>query len=81
MYPTWADHPFGMLYRAGFATTVNTDNRLMSGITMTHEFEVLARHHGFERDDFRRVTLNAVDAAFCDDETREQIRGQVEAGY
>ncbi|MDP2624058.1 MAG: adenosine deaminase, partial [Actinomycetota bacterium] len=52
MYPTWADHPFGMLYRAGFATTVNTDNRLMSGITMTHEFEVLARHHGFERDDF-----------------------------
>jgi adenosine deaminase len=81
LYSAWADHPFGILYRAGFVTTVNTDNRLMSGITLTHEFEMLARHHGFEGGDFRRVTLYAVDAAFCDDATREMVRVRVEAGY
>jgi adenosine deaminase len=31
--------------------------------------------------DFRRVTLAAVDAAFCDEETRERVRARVEAGY
>ncbi|MEX1208678.1 MAG: adenosine deaminase [Acidimicrobiia bacterium] len=81
MYPTAADHPFGALYRAGFVTTLNTDNRLMSGIDMTHEFEVIEQHHGFEEKDFRRVTLAAVDAAFCDEETRERVRARVEAGY
>jgi adenosine deaminase len=81
MYPTAADHPFGALYRAGFATTLNTDNRLMSGIDMTHEFEVIEKHHGFMEKDFRRVTLAAVDAAFCDEDTRERVRARVEAGY
>jgi adenosine deaminase len=81
MYPTAADHPFGALYRAGFVTTLNTDNRLMSGIDMTHEFGVIEQHHRFVEKDFRRVTLAAVDAAFCDEETRERVRARVEAGY
>lgn len=81
MYPSADDHPFGALYRAGFVTTVNTDNRLMSGITMTDEFEVLERHHGFTETDFRAITINAVEAAFCDDETRLRVRNRVEAGY
>ena len=32
-----ADHPFGSLHRAGFRVTLNTDNRLMSGITLSDE--------------------------------------------
>jgi adenosine deaminase len=81
MYPTASDHPFGALYRAGFVTTVNTDNRLMSGIDMTHEFALLERDHGFTEADFRRITLSAVEAAFCDDDTRARVQARVEAGY
>ena len=81
MYPTPADHPVGLLYRAGFPITLNTDNRLMSRTTMSREFELVTDHHGFTKEDLRVVTLQGVDAAFCDDDTRRRVRERVEAGY
>lgn len=76
-----ADHPAGMLHRAGFTVTLNTDNRLMSNTTMTKEFGLATDLLGFSEDDLRAVTLNAVEAAFCDEETRDAIRERVLAGY
>ena len=61
--------------------TVNPDNRLMSGTTMTGEFELLVRHQGFTLADLRAITSNAVSAAFCDDETRARVAARIEAGY
>lgn len=81
MYPTPADHPIGLLYGAGFNTTINTDNRLMSATSMSREFTLAVEHQGFSRADLRVVTLNAVEAAFCDEVTRDQVRQRVEAGY
>ena len=81
MYGAPADHPVGMLHRAGFAVTLNTDNRLMSGITLSDEFALVARHHGFDQHDFASVTVRAAQAAFCDEETRERVRATVAAGY
>ena len=37
------EHPIDLLRRLRFRVTVNTDNRLMSGVTMTSEFEELSR--------------------------------------
>lgn len=76
-----ADHPIDVLHRAGFATTINTDNTLMSMTDMTREFGLLSTEKGFTSADFRRVTLQAIDAAFCDDETKEHVRSRVAAGY
>ena len=81
MYPSLRDHPIGALHRAGFQVTVNTDNRLMSRITMTDEFRVLTDEQGFSLADLRSVTLNALDAAFCSDEVRDSLRARIEAGY
>lgn len=81
MYPDPASHPVGLLHRAGFAVTLNTDNRLMSGISLSDEFDLVAAAHGFEVGDFAAVTHRALDAAFCDDETRERVRARVETGY
>lgn len=57
-------HPLGMLYRAGFTVTLNTDDRLMSHVSLSDEFDTAARHHGFELYDLGAVTRNALDAAF-----------------
>lgn len=81
MYPAAADHPIGVLHRAGFTVTVNTDNRLMSGITMTDEFGLVAEHQGFAVQDLHAVTLNAIEAAFCDDDTRARVRAAINDGY
>lgn len=57
-------HPVGALHRAGFAVTLNTDNRLMSRTTLSAEFELAARHHGFGPDDFLAVTEEALRVGF-----------------
>jgi adenosine deaminase len=74
-------HPLGRLYRAGFAVTLNTDNRLMSATDMTREFRFALEHHGFTIADLESVTAVAADAAFCDDEARAELRTRIAAGY
>lgn len=59
-----ADHPIGMLRRLRFRVTVNTDNRLMSATSMTHEFVQLAEAFGWGLDDVEWLTINAMKSAF-----------------
>ncbi len=60
-----ADHPIGMLRRLRFRVTVNTDNRLMSATSMTHEMSELADAFGWGLDDFEWMTVNAMKSAFA----------------
>ena len=43
-YPSLAEHPVDRLHRLGFAVTVNTDNRLMSGVSVSSELADVADH-------------------------------------
>ena len=72
-----ADHPFQLLYEMGFACTVNPDNRLVSGTTMTKEMSLLVEHFDFGYEDLLRITLNAINAAFAPLPIREQLIRQV----
>lgn len=74
---TVAEHPFNLLYELGFACTVNTDNRLVSGCTMSSEFEALAEAFGMEYWQFLEMTTNALDNAFCDQPLRETLEREV----
>ena len=76
-----AGHALGSLRAAGFAVTLNTDNRLMSGTSMTREFTFAVEHHGFGIGDLERATMTAIDAAFCSDGMKDSIRERVAAGY
>lgn len=82
----WAPsrHPIALLYRAGFNVTFNTDNRLMSRTSMSREAQILTEQFGFADTDLARLTGNALDAAFCDETDRGELRrllsGQLEWG-
>ncbi len=81
-YPTPADHPVGALHRAGFAITLNTDNRLMSRTSMSDEFALVAEHHEFAVRDLQQVTETAMRAAFCSLPTKERILTErIRPGY
>ncbi len=60
-----AEHPIGMLRRLRFRVTVNTDNRLMSATSMSHEMIELAEAFGWGLDDFEWLTINALKSAFA----------------
>jgi adenosine deaminase len=62
--PSVAEHPIGVLRKLRFRVTVNTDNRLMSGVTLSEELAACAEAFGWTWDDLRRLTLNAAKSAF-----------------
>jgi len=72
-----ADHPLGALHRAGFTVTLNTDNRLMSGTSMTDEFLLAVTHQGFALADLETVTRNALEAGFGDRSRRLRLVDEV----
>jgi adenosine deaminase len=76
------DHPIDLLRRLRFRVTVNTDNRLMSGVSMSSEFEAMSRVFGFGLDEMQWLTLNAMKSAFCPfDERLRLINGVIKPGY
>ena len=77
-----ADHPIGILRDLGFRVTVNTDNRLMSNVSMTSEMADLNNAFGWGLDDFRWLTINAMKSAFLPfDQRLEIINAVIKPGY
>jgi adenosine deaminase len=77
-----AEHPIGLLRRLHFRVTVNTDNRLMSGTTMTREFALLVDAFGYGWADLQWFTLNAMKSAFIGFDDRLAIINEViKPGY
>jgi len=76
------EHPIDLLRRLRFRVTVNTDNRLMSGVTLSDEFATLSRVFGFGLDEMQWLTLNAMKSAFnAFDERLRLINGVIKPGY
>lgn len=70
-------HPFRTLDDLGFRVTVNTDNRLMSGTTMTKECGILADRFGYGWDDLERLAVTAIDASFAHVDLRDEIVDEI----
>ncbi|MEX0737152.1 MAG: adenosine deaminase [Bacteroidota bacterium] len=58
------DHPFGILHHYKFRLTLNTDDRLMSNITLTDEYHTAAEVFDLNLDDLEKLTINAMKSAF-----------------
>ncbi|MGW7299057.1 adenosine deaminase [Streptomyces sp. NPDC054829] len=77
-----AEHPITALKELGFRVTLNTDNRLVSGTTMSREMSLLVEQAGWTVEDLRTVTVNAVKSAFLPfDERKALIQDVVLPGY
>lgn len=78
LYPTWRSHPIGQLYDRGVKVTVSTDDPPFFHTTMAREWDRL--HDAFEWDDGVFATLNrtALEAAFCDADTRQALAKKLE---
>lgn len=80
--PSIAEHPIGLLRKLHFRATVNTDNRLMSGTSMSREFELLVEAFDYALDDMQWFTVNAMKSAFIPfDERLAMINDVIKPGY
>ncbi|TFV76058.1 adenosine deaminase [Blastococcus sp. CT_GayMR19] len=81
-YPSLAQHPVDRLHRLGFAVTLNTDNRLMSGVSVSSEIAAVATTFGWSWDDVQTVTERALAGAFVPEEEKSRLLdGVVRPGF
>jgi adenosine deaminase len=77
-----AEHPIKVLRELRFRVTMNTDNRLMSGITLSSEFAACVAAFGWDLHDMEWLTLNAMKSAFYPfDERLHLINTVIKPGY
>ncbi|ALG13709.1 adenosine deaminase [Kibdelosporangium phytohabitans] len=80
--PSIAEHPIGLLTKLRFRVTVNTDNRLMSGCSVSSEMAALVETFGYGWADLRWFTVNAMKSAFIGfDERLDLINNVIKPGY
>jgi adenosine deaminase len=80
--PSISEHPIDLLRRLRFRVTLNTDNRLMSGVSMSSEFVALDEAFGIGLGEMEWLTLNGMKSAFAPfDERLRIINEVVKPGY
>jgi adenosine deaminase len=75
--PSIAEHPIGRLASLQFRVTVNTDNRLMSGTSMSREMWLLSEVFGYGWPELRWLTINAMKSSFIPFDERLQLIDEV----
>ena len=77
-----AEHPIGLLARMRFRVTVNTDNRLMSGCSMSSEMQALIDAFGYGWSELQWLTVNAMKSSFLPfDERLATINDVIKPAY
>jgi len=80
--PSIEEHPFKVFYAQKFRVTLNTDNRLMSNTTLSHELELAAETFDLSLEDLEKLTINAMKGAFLPyDQRCRLIYSVLKPGY
>lgn len=75
---SYASHPFREYFDRGLNVVLNTDNRLMSDVTLTDEYVHAAESQHFSLDELARVALNGFESAFLPHEERVRMIADAE---
>ncbi len=79
VFPSFADHPFAALRKAGCKVTLNSDDPPYFWTTLKREYEVAAEHFGLTGKDLAAITRTAIEAAFVDRKTRAALLARLDA--
>ncbi len=73
----FASHPLKQFLARGLLATINTDDPVISGIDLRHEFEVAAPAAGLTPQEIRLAQQHAVTIAFLTPEERARLTSRV----
>jgi adenosine deaminase len=76
---SYETHPFRRYFDAGMNVVLNTDNRLMSGTTLTDEYLHAAERLDFSFDELCKVAMNGFESAFVTEAERAQLIARAKA--
>jgi adenosine deaminase len=73
------EHPFKRYLERGVVVTLNTDGRLVDGVSLTDEYFLAHNVFGLGRQELARVTLNACESAFLPEYERVALIARVQS--
>ena len=79
-FASLASHPIKAMLEAGLAVSCSTDNRLMSGVSMSGELEAIHRQPGVSEDQIVQMMRDAATASFMPPEVRQAARAAIAGG-
>ncbi|MGH7428308.1 MAG: adenosine deaminase [Candidatus Methylomirabilaceae bacterium] len=71
--PSLAKHPLGTFLRAGISVTINSDDPILLGTTLSRELEAVARAHALNQEDLIALQVTAAQAAFLPPDRRAAL--------
>ena len=77
VFPDYREHSIDRLYRQGLSLGVSSDNRTLTPITLTREYEKLAEKFGWGPADFQKCNLNAIEAAFIPESLKADLKKRI----
>ena len=77
--PSLAEHPFKRYLDRGVVVTLNTDGRLVDGISLTDEYFTAQSVLGVTKADLARAVLNACESAFLPDFEKVALVSRVQS--
>jgi adenosine deaminase len=77
VYDDFDSHPLPTLRAEGVRVTLGSDDPPYFGATIAGEYAVCEQRMGMTEQDLREITLTAVDAAFCDEDTKAALRARI----
>lgn len=77
--PRASEHPLRLYYDHGLVVTLNTDNRLMSGTTLTDEYRIAHEELGFTWEELCDLAMMSFESAFLPWSEKQALLADVRA--
>lgn len=68
-----SEYPLREFLDKGLKVTINTDNRAVSGTSLTRELEFIGRVYGISDEEILLCMRNAAEVSFADENTKERL--------
>lgn len=75
------DYPLRRLMEAGVKVTINTDNMMVSGVSLGSEMALVTEAFGLTGEELRTLALNAAEASFASPAVKEWLCGEIGARF
>ena len=80
LFPSFADHPFMALRKAGCKVTLNSDDPPYFATSLKREYDIGRTEFGLSDRELTAITRTAIEAAFVDRKTRNALLKRLDGG-
>ena len=76
VFGSYEEHPLPQLAQAGVRLTLGSDDPPYFGASIGGEYAIAKEKLGFDEDRLKAITATAIDAAFCDEGLKRDLRAR-----